>query len=84
MSYIDYLPEDGNFSEDELWEAIAATAGTNVKPVFGPLRAGDISHRLASIEKAKALFGYDPQFRLREGIKITFDWFKKPMKLAHN
>jgi UDP-N-acetylglucosamine 4-epimerase len=60
----------------ELWEAIAAAAGTEVQPVFGPPRAGDIPHSLASIEKAKGLFGYDPQFRLREGIKITFDWFK--------
>jgi UDP-N-acetylglucosamine 4-epimerase len=60
----------------ELWEAIAAAAGTDVQPVFGPPRAGDIPHSLASIEKAKGLFGYDPQFRLREGIKITFDWFK--------
>jgi UDP-N-acetylglucosamine 4-epimerase len=61
----------------ELWEAIAAASGTDVQPVFGPPRAGDIPHSLASIEKAKGLFGYDPQFRLREGIKITFDWFKK-------
>jgi UDP-N-acetylglucosamine 4-epimerase len=59
----------------ELWEAIAAAAGTDIQPVFGPPRAGDIPHSLASIEKAKGLFGYDPQFRLREGIKITFDWF---------
>jgi UDP-N-acetylglucosamine 4-epimerase len=60
----------------ELWEAIVAAAGTDVQPVFGPPRAGDIPHSLASIEKAKGLFGYDPQFRLREGIKVTFDWFK--------
>ena len=60
----------------ELWEAIAVAAGTDLQPVFGPPRAGDIPHSLASIEKAKRLFGYDPQFRLREGIKITFDWFK--------
>ncbi|MCF8341858.1 MAG: SDR family oxidoreductase [Chitinophagaceae bacterium] len=61
----------------ELWEAIAVAAGTDLQPIFGPPRAGDISHSLASIEKAKGLFGYDPQFRLQEGIKITFDWFKK-------
>jgi UDP-N-acetylglucosamine 4-epimerase len=61
----------------ELWEAIAAAAGTEVQPEFGPPRAGDIPHSLASIEKARALFGYDPQFRLREGIKITFDWFSR-------
>jgi UDP-N-acetylglucosamine 4-epimerase len=60
----------------ELWEAIAAAAGTVVQPVFGPPRAGDIPHSLASIEKAKGLFGYDPQFRLRDGIAITYDWFK--------
>lgn len=60
----------------ELWDAIASAADTDVKPTFGPPRAGDIPHSLASIEKAKKLFGYDPQFRLRDGIKITFDWFK--------
>lgn len=68
----------------ELWEAIAAAAGTDVQPVFGPPRAGDIPHSLASIEKAKGLYGYDPQFRLREGIKITFDWFKKTYTNPYN
>ena len=61
----------------ELWEAIAVAAGTEVQPEFGPPRAGDIPHSLASIDKARALFGYDPKFRLKEGIGITFDWFKK-------
>lgn len=61
----------------ELWDAIASAAGTDVQPTFGPPRAGDIPHSLASIDKAKSLFGYDPQFRLRDGIKITFDWFKE-------
>ena len=61
----------------ELWEAIAAAAGTDVQPVFGPPRAGDIPHSLASIEKAKRLFGYDPKIRLKEGIHITYDWFSK-------
>jgi UDP-N-acetylglucosamine 4-epimerase len=61
----------------ELWEAIVAAAGKEVQPVFGPPRAGDIPHSVASIEKAKKLFGYDPQFRLREGIAITYDWFKE-------
>lgn len=60
----------------ELWDAIASAAGTDVQPTFGPQRAGDIPHSLASIEKAKKLFGYDPQFRLIDGIKITFDWFR--------
>jgi UDP-N-acetylglucosamine 4-epimerase len=64
----------------ELWDAIATAAGTEVQPRFGPPRAGDIPHSLASIEKAKKLFGYDPHYRLREGIKITFDWFSEEYK----
>jgi UDP-N-acetylglucosamine 4-epimerase len=64
----------------ELWDTIASAAGTEVQPTFGPPRAGDIPHSLASIEKAKKLFGYDPQFRLRDGIKITFDWFSEKYK----
>jgi hypothetical protein len=27
MSYFDYLPADGDFTEDELWEAIAEDLG---------------------------------------------------------
>jgi UDP-N-acetylglucosamine 4-epimerase len=61
----------------ELWESIAAAAGTDLPPVFGPARAGDIPHSLASIEKAKRLFGYDPQFRFHDGIQTTYEWFKK-------
>jgi hypothetical protein len=33
MSYIDYLPEDGNFSEDELWEAIAESLGVDYSEI---------------------------------------------------
>ena len=41
---------------------------------YGPNRAGDIPHSLASIEKAKSLLGYDPQFSLQEGLKEAVDW----------
>ena len=42
---------------------------------YGPNRAGDIPHSLASIDKAKALLGYDPQFSLQEGLKEAIDWY---------
>jgi hypothetical protein len=34
MSYIDYLPEDGKFSEEELWEAIAESLGVDVNEIM--------------------------------------------------
>lgn len=42
---------------------------------YGPNRAGDIPHSLASIEKAKTLLGYDPKFSLQEGLKEAVDWY---------
>jgi hypothetical protein len=32
-SYLDYLPEDGVFSEDDLWEAIAAATGQDYSEI---------------------------------------------------
>jgi hypothetical protein len=34
MSYLDYLPEDGKFSEEELWEAIAESMGVDVNEIM--------------------------------------------------
>jgi len=47
----------------------------DVVPTYGPNRAGDIPHSLASIEKAKNLLGYDPQFSLQQGLKEAVDWY---------
>jgi UDP-N-acetylglucosamine 4-epimerase len=44
---------------------------------YGPVRPGDIPHSLASIDKAKRNFGYDPKYSLREGLKIAVDWYWK-------
>lgn len=41
----------------------------------GPKRAGDIPHSLASVEKAKEMMGYDPQFPIEKGLKEAVDWY---------
>lgn len=47
----------------------------HVEPTHGPNRAGDIPHSLASIDKAKRLLGYSPQFRMRDGLKEAVEWY---------
>ncbi|MBP6759566.1 MAG: SDR family oxidoreductase [Flavobacterium sp.] len=47
---------------------------------YGPNRAGDIPHSLASIEKARTLLGYDPQFSLQQGLKEAVDWYWEHLK----
>jgi UDP-N-acetylglucosamine 4-epimerase len=49
----------------------------NISIEYGAARAGDIPHSLASIDKAKALLGYDPKFSLQEGLKESVEWYWK-------
>ncbi|MFY1613219.1 SDR family oxidoreductase [Macellibacteroides fermentans] len=47
----------------------------NVEVIHGPNRIGDIPHSLASIDKAKTLLGYTPQFSMRDGLKEAVKWY---------
>ena len=47
----------------------------DVAITYGPERKGDIPHSLASIEKAKQLLGYNPQFSMQEGLKEAVKWY---------
>jgi UDP-N-acetylglucosamine 4-epimerase len=47
---------------------------------YGPNRAGDIPHSLASIEKAQRLLNYNPQFSLQEGLQEAVGWYWEHLK----
>jgi UDP-N-acetylglucosamine 4-epimerase len=46
-----------------------------VKIVYGPERAGDIPHSLASIDKAKQLLVYKPEYSIKDGLKESIEWY---------
>ena len=48
--------------------------------VYGPIRQGDVPHSLASIDKAKKLLGYNPQFDIKTGLKEAVTWYWKNLK----
>ena len=52
----------------------------SVEVIYGPNRAGDIPHPLASIEKAKSLLGYNPQFSMQEGLEQAVGWYWENLK----
>ena len=52
----------------------------DVKIIYGPNRAGDIPHSLASIDKAKKLLGYNPKFSMQEGLKQSVKWYWENLK----
>lgn len=46
-----------------------------VEVVYGPERAGDVPHSLASIAKGKSLLGYDPKYSIKQGLKEAIAWY---------
>jgi UDP-N-acetylglucosamine/UDP-N-acetylgalactosamine 4-epimerase len=46
-----------------------------IEPLYGPFRAGDIPHSLASIEKAKKLLGYSPTHYVADGLGEAVEWY---------
>ena len=52
-----------------------AIAGIPV--LHGPERLGDVPHSQASIEKARRLLGYDPQYDVAAGLKEAVAWYRE-------
>ncbi|SMC82378.1 SDR family oxidoreductase [Moheibacter sediminis] len=46
-----------------------------VEVVYGPNRKGDVPHSLASIDKAKNLLGYQPEFSMAQGLHEAVKWY---------
>lgn len=52
----------------------------DVEVIYGNNRIGDIPHSLASIDKAKELLNYNPEFSMKEGLKEAVSWYWENLK----
>jgi UDP-N-acetylglucosamine/UDP-N-acetylgalactosamine 4-epimerase len=71
-------------SLNELFEHIKEIAGSDLVPVYGPERKGDVKHSLADISKARTFLEYDPTVSVKDGLKLTFEWFRKQHHFAYS
>lgn len=68
----------GQISLLQLYEVISQALGrADVKPQFGPARAGDVRHSNASIEKASRMLSYQPVWSFEQGIAAAIGWYKE-------
>lgn len=51
-----------------------------IEPSYGPNRAGDIPHSLASIDKARNLLGYSPKYSIKQGLEEAIEWYWNDLK----
>ncbi len=64
-------------SVNYLWKVLNESAQKSIEANYGPSRVGDVRDSLADISKAERLLDYKPEFSVREGLKSTWDYFKK-------
>lgn len=53
---------------------------SKIEVIHGPNRTGDIPHSLASIEKAKEVLNYNPQYSFQDGLKEAVKWYWENLK----
>ena len=49
-------------------------------PTYREFRAGDVRHSQADISKAKNLLGYEPEFKIQQGIDKAMPWYIQFLK----
>lgn len=53
---------------------------SEIEIIHSDYREGDIPHSLASIDKAKKLLNYQPQYSIKEGLKEAIQWYWDNLK----
>jgi UDP-N-acetylglucosamine 4-epimerase len=64
-------------SLNQMYHILREAVGSDLQPIYGPFRQGDIRDSLADINKAQQLLGYNPQIRIKQGLEITLEWFRE-------
>ena len=60
-----------------LWDSLQEAAHSDLKPIYGPPRQGDVRDSLADISKAERLLGYQPEVSVGNGLQLTWDYFNR-------
>ena len=75
----------GRTTLNTLFTALKKNLSTNgvtyaKDPVYRDFRAGDVRHSQADIAKIQTLLGYDPQFKIIQGIEKAMPWYVKKIE----
>jgi nucleoside-diphosphate-sugar epimerase len=76
-----YNAGNGNrYTLNQVWSTLCDITGANIPPQYGPSRAGDVRDSQADTTAALRDLGHEPRFTLEEGLRWTFDWYRKDLE----
>jgi UDP-glucose 4-epimerase len=65
---------------NDLWQAVCAVSGRNLKPEYAPKRPGDIVESVAGIQSAGERLGFECETPFEKGLELTFEWYRKQQR----
>jgi dTDP-glucose 4,6-dehydratase len=65
------------FTVNEFARAVLELTGSASSIAYQPLPTDDPKRRQPDITRARTLLGWEPRVQLREGLKLTIEWFKE-------
>ncbi len=63
-------------SNIEVYDLLTSKLGITTPATFGPERAGDAKRNSLSIQKAKDILGWEPEYTLEKGTEVTIEFYK--------
>jgi nucleoside-diphosphate-sugar epimerase len=64
-------------SLNSLYRRLQEMLGSEIEPIYGPPRAGDVRDSLADIGKGGRLLGYQGEIKFNEGLRRSIDWYRE-------
>jgi len=71
------LATGGQIVLNDLVDKLNGILGTDLPPIHGGKRTGDIKHSRAGIDKAGELLGFEPIVDFDEGLRRTVTWYRE-------
>jgi UDP-N-acetylglucosamine 4-epimerase len=63
-------------SLNELVQLLKFESGIEINANYAPERMGDVKHSKACIKKITEKLNYSPEFKFKDGLSITYNWYK--------
>jgi len=67
----------GRITLNESWALLQKLTGVTLAAKHGPPRAGDVRDSQADTTEAVRVLGHAPQYTFEQGMRATFDWYRK-------
>jgi nucleoside-diphosphate-sugar epimerase len=64
-------------SLNRLYRRLQELLDSDIAPVYGPSRVGDVRDSLADISKGGRLLGYKGELKFDEGLRRSIEWYRE-------